>query len=91
LFYVFTFFIGYHDYGIGDSSGRGGEKMRSILRIEGRASKVFDIINNISQRHPHLTLEEAGQKGLLEPRLQHTMRYELGKIPAVWLNNEMVN
>lgn len=62
--------------------------MKRIIRIEGRANKVFDVIRNISQRHPYLTLEEAGEKGLLEPKVQRTVPYELGKFPAVWLNNE---
>jgi hypothetical protein len=65
--------------------------MKRILRIEGSASKVFDAIRNISRIYPHLTLEEAGEKGLLEPRIQHTVPYEPGKFPEVWLDNETEN
>ena len=65
--------------------------MKRILRIEGNAYRVFDVIRNISQRHPNLTLEEAGQRGLLEPNIQHTVPYEPGKFPAVWLDNESEN
>ena len=65
--------------------------MKRILRIEGTANRVFDVISNISHRHPHLTLEEAGQKGLLEPKLQHTIPFELDKFPEVWLDNEIAN
>ncbi len=60
--------------------------MKLIMRIEGRADKVFSIIENICKRHPHMTLAEAGQKGLLEPKLQHTALYELGKFPAIWID-----
>ena len=62
--------------------------MKRILRIEGNAKGVFEAIRNISQRHPYLTLEEAGEQGLLESRVQHTVPYEIGKFPAVWLDNE---
>ena len=62
--------------------------MKRILRIEGNASKVFEAIRNISQKHPYLTLEEAGQQGLLDSKVQHTVPYEIGKFPAVWLKNE---
>jgi len=62
--------------------------MKRILRIEGNAKGVFEAIRNISQRHPYLTLEEAGKQGLLESRVQHTVPYEIGKFPAVWLDNE---
>jgi hypothetical protein len=65
--------------------------MKRVLRIEGRASKVFEVIRNLSQRHPYLTLEEAGEKGLLDPRVQLTVPYKLGKFPAVWLNNDTEN
>ncbi len=65
--------------------------MKRILRIEGSASKVFEVIKNISQRHPYMTLTEAGQKGLLEPKIQNTILYELGKFPAVRLNNGIEN
>jgi hypothetical protein len=66
-------------------------KMTEILRIEGRANKVFDIIKNISQTHSNMTLEEVGQKGLLKHKLQHTIPYEPGKFPEVWLNSETAN
>ena len=65
--------------------------MKDILRIEGTASKVFNIFKDISQKYPHMTLAEAGQKGLLESKLQHTIPYELGKFPEVWLDNETEN
>ena len=65
--------------------------MKRIIRIEGHANKVFDVIRNISQKHPYMTVAEAGKKGLLEPNLQHTVPYELEKFPAVWLNNETEN
>lgn len=57
--------------------------MAIVMRIEGRADKVFNIIKNICKRYPYMTLAEAGKKGLLEPKLQHTAPYELGKFPAV--------
>jgi hypothetical protein len=65
--------------------------MKRVLRVEGNASKVFDVIKNISQKHPYMTLEEAGEKGLLEPKIQHTLPYELGKFPQVWLYNGIEN
>ncbi len=61
--------------------------MKLIMRIEGRADKVFSIIQSICKRHPYMTLAEAGQKGLLEPKLQHTAPYEVGKFPAVILDS----
>jgi hypothetical protein len=61
------------------------------MRIEGGANKVLEAIKNISQKNPYMTLEEAGQKGLLEPRIQHTARYELGKFPEIWLNSGTEN
>ena len=71
----------------------GGEelKMKRILRIEGKANKVFDTIRNISQKHPYMTLIEAGQKGLLESKIQNTIQYEVGKFPEVRLNNGIEN
>ena len=65
--------------------------MKDIIRIEGNAKKVFDIFKKISQKYPHMTLAEAGQKGLLESKIQHTTPYELGKFPEVWLDNETGN
>jgi hypothetical protein len=65
--------------------------MKLIMKIEGGANKVFEAIKNISQKNPHMTLEEAGQKGLLEPRIQHTAQYELGKFPEVRLDNGTEN
>jgi hypothetical protein len=65
--------------------------MTLIIKIEGRALKVFDIIKNISQKHPNMTLAEAGQKGLLETNLQYSMPYEPGIFPEVWLNNKTEN
>jgi hypothetical protein len=59
--------------------------MRS-MRIEGKADKVFNIIKNICQLNPNMTLVEAGKKGLLEPKLQNTIPYELGKFPQVILD-----
>jgi hypothetical protein len=66
-------------------------KMAWILRIECNANKVFNIFKNISQKYPHMTLAEAGQKGLLEPKIQRTIPYELGKFPEVWLDDEIEN
>jgi hypothetical protein len=74
-----------------DQTGGEETKMKQILRIEGNANKVFNAIRNISQRHPYLTLEEAARRGLLEPRVQHTVPYELGNFPSVWLNEEFEN
>ena len=65
--------------------------MKRILRIEGKANTVFNIFKNISQKHPHMTLAEAGQKGLLESKIQHTLPYELGKFPEVWIDSEIEN
>jgi hypothetical protein len=65
--------------------------MGCLMRIEGKAAKVFDIIKNICQRNPYMTLEEAGRKGLLEPNLQRTLPYEMGKFPEVNLDNEISN
>ncbi len=65
--------------------------MKRILRIEGKADKVFDMIKNISRRQPQMTLVEAGRKGLLDSKVQHTIPYELGKFPEVWLDNETEN
>lgn len=65
--------------------------MKRILRIEGSANKVFDTIKNISRRHPHMTLVEAGQEGILNPRIQYTIPYELGKFPEVRLNKGTEN
>jgi hypothetical protein len=65
--------------------------MKRVMKIEGSANKVFEVIKNISQRHPYMTIEEAGEKGLLEPKIQHTLPYELGKFPQVWLYNETEN
>jgi hypothetical protein len=60
--------------------------MIRLMRIQGRADKVFEAIKNICQRHPYMTLEEAKRKGLLEPRLQNTVPYELEKFPEVKLD-----
>lgn len=60
--------------------------MIKLVRIQGRADKVFEAIKNICQRHPYMTLGEAGRKGLLEPKLQHTVPYELEKYPEVRLD-----
>ncbi len=65
--------------------------MQRLIRIEGKADKVFNIIKNICQRNPHMTLAEAGQKGLLEPKLQQTAPYEIGKFPAVTLDSGIEN
>jgi hypothetical protein len=62
-----------------------------LVSIQGRADKVFDAIKNICQRHPHMTLAEAGKKGLLEPKLQNTVPYELEKFPEVRLESGIVN
>jgi hypothetical protein len=60
--------------------------MIKLLGIQGRADKVFDAIKNICQRHPYMTLAEAGRKGLLDPKLQNTVPYELEKFPEVRLD-----
>jgi hypothetical protein len=60
--------------------------MQRIFRVEGRASKVFDVIKNISRRNPYMTIAEAGRKGLLESNIQHTLQYEFGKFPEVRLD-----
>jgi hypothetical protein len=60
--------------------------MPRIFRVEGRANKVFDVIKKISRRNPHMTISEAGRKGLLESEIQHTIKYELGKFPEVRLD-----
>ena len=60
--------------------------MSRIFRVEGRANKVFDVIKKISWRNPHMTIAEAGRKGLLESEIQHTIKYELGKFPEVRLD-----
>jgi hypothetical protein len=62
-----------------------------IFRIEGRAKDVFDIIVNIGQRNPHMTIEEAGRAGLFVPKLQDTIPYELEKLPGVSLGNGIEN
>ncbi len=49
------------------------------------------MIKNISRRQPQMTLVEAGRKGLLDSKVQHTIPYELGKFPEVWLDNEIEN
>ncbi len=65
--------------------------MKSLISIEGNANTVFKIIKSICQKHPYMTLAEAGRKGLLEPKIQHTLPYELGKFPEVLLNNGIEN
>jgi hypothetical protein len=61
--------------------------MKRLMRIEGKADKVFNIIKNICQASPNMTLAEAGKKGLLDPKLQNTMPYKLDKFPRVILDN----
>jgi hypothetical protein len=61
--------------------------MAQVVRIQGKAEKVFDAVKNICRRHPYMTLAEAGHKGLLEPKLLRTVPYELGKFPEVKLNS----
>ncbi len=62
-----------------------------LMRIQGRADKVFSAIENICRRNPNMTLAEAGKKGLLRPKLHHTEPYVLGKFPAVILDNGIEN
>ena len=62
-----------------------------IFRIEGRAKDVFNIIMNIGQRNPHMTIEEAGRRGLLEANIQDTIPYKLEKLPGVSLGNGIEN
>jgi hypothetical protein len=61
--------------------------MIQLMAMQGRANKVFDAIKNICLKHPYMTLAEAGRKGLLEPKLQNTVPYELGKFPEVRLES----
>jgi hypothetical protein len=71
----------------GNSSPRGGEsKPMRLMRIQGRADKVFEVIKSICQRHPSMTLAEAGRKGLLQAKLQNTVPFEIGKFPEVSLD-----
>ncbi len=61
--------------------------MIRLMRIQGKADRVFEAIKNICQGHPRMTLAEAGRKGLLEPKLQHTVPYRLGRFPEVKLDS----
>jgi len=61
-------------------------KMVRLIIIQGRAERVFDAIKNIRLRHPSMTSAQAAQKGLLQPRLQNTVPYEIGKFPEVKLD-----
>jgi hypothetical protein len=65
--------------------------MVRLMRIQGRADKVFEAIMNICRRHPSMTLAQAAQKGLLQPKLQNTVRYEIGKFPEVKLDTGVEN
>ena len=65
--------------------------MELLIKIQGKADKVFAAIRNICQRQSYMTLEEAGKKGLLDPRLQHTVYYKIGKFPQVDLTNGIEN
>jgi hypothetical protein len=65
--------------------------MTLALRIQGRADRVFNAIKNICQRHAHMTLAEAGQRGLLDSRLQHTVEYQIGKFPRVDISSGVEN
>jgi hypothetical protein len=58
---------------------------RPLIRIQGSADRVFEAIRNVCGRRPYLTLQEAGEKGLLDPRLQRTVPYRPGKFPEVRL------
>jgi hypothetical protein len=57
------------------------------MRILGNASEVFRAIKTICGISPYMTLKEAGAKGLLDPKLQHTEPYEVGKYPYVHLDS----
>ena len=57
------------------------------MRIEGRADKVFNIIKNICQTSPCVTLAEVEKKGLLKPNLQNTKPYKMNKFPQVILGS----
>jgi hypothetical protein len=61
--------------------------MVQLVSIQGRPDEVFDAIKDICQRHPYMTLVEAGQKGLSEPKLQNTVPYELEKFLEVRLDS----
>lgn len=61
--------------------------MARLMRIEGRADKVFNIIKNICETSPYVTLAEAEKNGLLEPDLQNTKPYKMNKFPQVFLGS----
>lgn len=61
--------------------------MARLMRIEGRADKVFNSIKTICETSPHVTLAEAEKNGLLEPNLQNTKPYKINKFPRVILSS----
>ena len=65
--------------------------MTRILGIETKVDKVFDIFKNITPRHLNVNLAETGQKGVLEPMLQHNIPQEPARFPEVWLDKETGN
>ena len=65
--------------------------MERLMRIQGKANRVFDTIKNICQRHPYMTLGEAAKNGLLGPRLQPTVPYKPGEFPEVILDSGIEN
>lgn len=65
--------------------------MGLVMRIQGKADKVFAAIRNICQKQAYMTLEEAGKRGLLDPRLQHTVSYQIGRFPRVDLAEGIEN
>lgn len=65
--------------------GRKETRAVRLMRIQGKADRVFEAIRNICLKHPAMTLAQAGQMGLLGARLQNTVPYEIGKYPEVTL------
>jgi hypothetical protein len=58
-----------------------------LMRVQGKADKVFEAIRNICLGHPRMTLLEAGRRGLLDAKLQHTVLYRVGSYPEVRLDS----
>jgi hypothetical protein len=63
--------------------------MAQLMRIEGRADKVFKIIKNVCQTSPYVTLAEVEKNGLLEPNLQNSKPYKMKKFPKVILGTRI--
>jgi hypothetical protein len=63
--------------------------MERLMRIEGRADKVFNIIKKICQTSPYVTLAEIEKTGHLEPNLQNSKPYKMNKFPKVILGTRI--